>query len=160
TLTIMCGGDQELFDFVKPIFEVMGQTIVLQGAPGAGQHTKMCNQISLAANMVGVMEYIAYAKMTGLDAKRVMESIGNGSAQSTAMNVYAHRIFNGDLEPGFYIKHFVKDLKIAIEECEVQNIKLPGLLLAHNLYKTLEEEGLGQLGTQALIKYYEGESNE
>lgn len=159
-LTIMCGGEQEVFNYLTPIMEVMGTKIVLQGNAGAGQHTKMCNQIALASNMVGLMEYITYAQHCGLDPEKVIESIGEGSAKSTAMGVYAPRIFTGDMEPGFYIKHFVKDLKIALDECEKMEIDLPGLTLAYTMYKKLEANDHGDLGTQALIKLYNGLDNE
>jgi 3-hydroxyisobutyrate dehydrogenase len=159
-LTIMCGGDQEVFNELTSIMEIMGTKIVLQGKAGAGQHTKMCNQIALASNMVGLMEYITYAQNCGLDPEKVIESIGEGSAKSTAMAVYAPRIFTNDMQPGFYIKHFVKDLKIAIDECEKMKINLPGLQLAYTMYKKLESNDQGDLGTQALIKLYEGNINE
>jgi 3-hydroxyisobutyrate dehydrogenase len=159
-LTIMCGGDQEVFDKLTNIMEIMGSKIVLQGNAGAGQHTKMCNQIALASNMIGLMEYITYAQNCGLNPEKVIQSIGEGSAKSTAMGVYAPRIFTGDMQPGFYIKHFVKDLKIAIDECEKMQIDLPGLKLAYELYKKLEDNDHGDLGTQALIKLYEGKINE
>ena len=151
-LTIMCGGDQEVFDKLTNIMEIMGSKIVLQGNAGAGQHTKMCNQIALASNMIGLMEYITYAQNCGLNPEKVIQSIGEGSAKSTAMGVYAPRIFTGDMQPGFYIKHFVKDLKMQID--------LPGLKLAYELYKKLEDNDHGDLGTQALIKLYEGKINE
>lgn len=154
TMTIMCGGDETAFNTMLPIFEVIGKTYILQGKAGCGQHTKMCNQIALAANMCGVMEYITYATKVGMDPQKVFESIAYGSAGSSAMTIFVPRIFNGDLNPGFYIKHFVKDLKIAIDEMQKLDTKLPMLEQACKLYETLENEGLGDLGTQALIKYY------
>lgn len=154
TMTIMCGGDQDVFDKVLPIFEVIGKTYILQGPAGSGQHTKMCNQIALAANMAGVMEYITYAEKVGLDPLKVFDSIAYGSAGSSAMTIFVPRIFNGDLDPGFYIKHIVKDLKIAISEMQAVGTELPVLNLVMSLYEKLENDGLGELGTQALIKYY------
>lgn len=154
TMTIMCGGEENTFNTVLPIFEVIGKTYILQGKAGSGQHTKMCNQIALAANMCGVMEYITYATKVGMDPQKVFESIAYGSAGSSAMTIFVPRIFNGDLDPGFYIKHFVKDLKIAIDEMKKLDTTLPTLQLACNLYEKLENDGLGDLGTQALIKYY------
>ncbi len=115
----------------------------------------MMNQIALAGSILGAMELVAYAKMINMDPKQVLESVKYGAAGSVAMDVYLPRIFAGDFEPGFYIKHFTKDLKIAIDECNEHNIKLPGLEAAFKLYKNLEKQGLGDLGTQALIKAYE-----
>ncbi len=154
-LTIMCGGELDVYNKVLPIFKLMGSTIVLQGAPGAGQHTKMCNQIALAGCMLGMVEYIKYAQVNGLDPEKVLKSIGLGSASSTAMDVYAPRIFRDDMEPGFYLKHFVKDLKIAITTMNNQGKTLPGTELVYKLYSELETQGLGEKGTQALIKYFD-----
>ena len=114
TLSIMIGGDREAFENLKPIFGLMGKNIVLQGGAGAGQHTKMCNQIAIASNIMGVCEALVYAKKSGLDPKTVLKSIGAGGAASWQLSAYAPRILKGDFAPGFYIKHFVKDMKIAL----------------------------------------------
>lgn len=155
TLTIMCGGTEEAFKQVSPIFDAIGDKAILQGSAGSGQHTKMMNQIALAGSVIGAIELLVYADTMQMDARQVLESVKYGAAGSSAMNVYCERILNGDYEPGFYIKHYVKDLKIALEECEKQNLQLPGLKLAYELYKKLEDAGDGDLGTQALIKAYQ-----
>ena len=157
TLTIMVGGCETTFNIVRPIFDVIGKTVVLQGKSGSGQHTKMCNQIALAGNMLGAIELIVYAKHAGLDPNLVIESVNSGSAKSAALDLYASRILDNDYEAGFYLKHFVKDLSIAINEIKLAGIDLPCLNTAYRVYKLLEDDGLGELGTQALIKYYEGD---
>lgn len=153
-LTIMVGGDEVDFQKVKPLFELMGKNVILQGGPGAGQHTKMCNQIAIASNMMGVCEAIIYAEKAGLDAKRVLESIAHGAAGSWSLSHLAPRMLSSDFEPGFYIKHFIKDLSIALEEAERLHLDLPGLSLAKKLYDQLAKEGEENSGTQALLKYY------
>ncbi len=154
-LSIMVGGELQAFEKVKPLFEVMGINIVLQGNAGAGQHTKMCNQIAIASNMLGVCEAIVYAKKAGLDPEMVLESIESGAAGSWSLSNYVPRMLKGDFEPGFYIKHFIKDMKIALESAKEMGLKTPGLELALEAYKKLADEGKEDCGTQALIKYYE-----
>ena len=154
TLSIMVGGDVEVFEQMKPIFELFGTNIVYQGNAGAGQHTKMCNQIIIASGMIGVCEAIVYGMKSGLNVEDVLKSISSGAAGSWSLSNLAPRIIQGDLEPGFYIKHFIKDMKIALDEAEKMNLKLPGLELAKNLYVTLAENGYENKGTQALFKYY------
>ncbi len=154
TLSIMVGGDREAFEEVKPIFEAIGKNIVLQGKAGAGQHTKMSNQIAIASNMIGVCEAMAYAKKAGLDPKLVLKSIESGAAGSWSLSNLAPRMLDGDFRPGFYIKHFIKDMKIALESAEEMGLKTPGLKLALSLYEELAEKGEEDSGTQALFKYY------
>lgn len=154
TLSIMVGGDKEAFEEVRPIFEAMGKNIVLQGKAGAGQHTKMSNQIAIASNMIGVAEAMAYAKKAGLDPKLVLKSIESGAAGSWSLSNLAPRMLEGDFRPGFYIKHFIKDMKIALESAEEMGLKTPGLKLALSLYEELAEKGEEDSGTQALFKYY------
>ncbi|MFC7394083.1 NAD(P)-dependent oxidoreductase [Scopulibacillus cellulosilyticus] len=151
-LAIMVGGDQEDFEAMKPIFEILGKNIVLQGKPGAGQHTKMSNQIAIASNMIGVCEAVIYAKKAGLDPNKVLKSIETGAAGSWSLSNLAPRMISGDFYPGFYIKHFLKDMKIALEEAKVIGLKTPGLKLAKSLYDELEARGEGNNGTQALYK--------
>lgn len=153
-LTIMVGGVQGAFDRVRPLFEVMGRTISLHGGPGAGQHCKMANQIAIAASMFGLTECLAYAKAAGLDPARVIETLSGGSAQSWSLQNYGPRVLAGDFAPGFYVKHFVKDLRIAVTEAEAMGLDLPGLELAKRLYETLESGGGSELGTQALWLLY------
>ncbi|WP_078547509.1 NAD(P)-dependent oxidoreductase [Litchfieldia alkalitelluris] len=151
-LTIMVGGDETAYQACLPIFECMGKNIVLQGGAGAGQHTKMCNQIAIASNMIGVSEAIAYANKAGLDPENVLKSITAGAAGSWSLSNLAPRMISGDFHPGFYIKHFIKDMQIAIEEAEQMDMNTPGLKLAKSLYDQLEKTGEGDSGTQALYK--------
>lgn len=154
TLAIMVGGAEETFLKVKPIFEILGSSVVLQGAAGAGQHTKMVNQIAIASNMIGVTEAIIYAERAGLNPSRVLESISGGAAGSWSLSNLIPRVLKDDFSPGFFIKHFIKDMGIAITEAKQMGLDLPGLLLAEKMYQTLAERGLSEEGTQALIKYY------
>lgn len=154
-LSIMVGGDKEVFEAALPLFEAMGTNIVLQGGPGAGQHTKMCNQIAIASNMIGVCEALIYAKKSGLDPKNVLKSIETGAAGSWSLSNLAPRIINGDFEPGFYVKHFVKDMGIALESAREMGLDLPGLKLASELYQKMVDNGFGDKGTQVLYKYFE-----
>ncbi|MFW5788575.1 MAG: NAD(P)-dependent oxidoreductase [Spirochaetota bacterium] len=156
-LSIMVGGPQTAYDTVKPLFDLMGANIVLQGPAGSGQHTKMCNQIAIAAGMLGVCESMAYAKASGLDPETVLESIASGAAGSWSLSNLAPRMIGGNFAPGFYVKHFIKDLNIAIESAEAMNLDLPGLALARRLYVELAEAGGENDGTQALFKLYSGQ---
>ena len=149
TLTIMVGGDKDAFEEMMPVFEVMGKNIILQGGAGAGQHTKMCNQIAIASNMIGVSEAMLYAKKAGLDPERVLESIGAGAAGSWSLSNLAPRMIKGDFEPGFYVKHMVKDMKIALEEAEKMGLWTPGLELSKSLYDEIVRE---HKGTQVLFE--------
>ncbi|WP_432359697.1 NAD(P)-dependent oxidoreductase [Sporosarcina sp. UB5] len=155
TLSIMCGGKEQTFNEVLPILQVFGKQIVYQGEAGAGQHTKMCNQIAIATNMIGVCEALAYGKEAGLDAETVLESISSGAAGSWSLSNLAPRIIKEDFEPGFFVKHFLKDMNIALVEAEQMNLPLPGLQLAKEMYNELVEEGYGEKGTQVLYKQYE-----
>ncbi|MCM3144896.1 NAD(P)-dependent oxidoreductase [Brevibacillus sp. MER 51] len=155
-LTIMVGGDQEVFDAMEPVFRIMGTNVVLQGGPGAGQHTKMCNQICIATNMIGVCEAIAYAKKAGLDPEKVLTSIAAGAAGSWSLSNLAPRMIAGNFAPGFYVKHFIKDMGIALEAAEEMGLMTPGLALSKSLYEELAANGDADSGTQALIKWFEG----
>ena len=155
TLSIMVGGDEAAFDRAKPILDVMGGTVVLQGGPGSGQYTKMCNQIAIAAGMLGVCESMAYARAAGLDPARVMDSIEQGAAGSWSLSNLMPRAISGDFAPGFKVEHFVKDLRIAVRSAEELGLDLPGLEKAYELYRRLEESGAGEDGTQALLRMYE-----
>ncbi len=154
-LTIMVGGDAGAYERALPIFEVMGKTVSRMGGPGTGQHTKMANQIAIAGTMLSVVESLAYARAVGLDPERVHAAISAGSAGSWSMSNYGPRILSGDLAPGFYVKHFIKDLRIALAEAETAGIDLPGLALAKRLYERLADEGGAELGTQALWRLYQ-----
>ncbi|MBI0578303.1 NAD(P)-dependent oxidoreductase [Neobacillus cucumis] len=153
-LSIMAGGEREAFDAVRPILEQLGTNIVYQGEAGAGQHTKACNQIAIASNMIGVCEAIIYAEKAGLDPETVLKSISTGAAGSWSLSNLAPRMLNGNFEPGFYIKHFIKDMKIALDEAEQMGMDAPGLSLAKSLYEQLAEKGEENSGTQALYKYW------
>jgi len=150
-LVIMVGGDEPAFDRVLPLFESLGKTIVLEGGPGAGQHTKMMNQIAIASGMIGVCEALLYAYKAGLDLERALDTISGGAAGSWSLSNYAPRILRGDLEPGFKIDHFLKDLGIALSEAKAMGLDLPGTTLAEELYQAAAEQGYGQKGTHALI---------
>lgn len=154
TLSLMVGGDKEVFEKMQPIFELFGQNIVYQGVAGSGQHTKMCNQIAIASGMIGVCESMAYGLKAGLTMEEVLRSITAGAAGSWSLSNLAPRMLKGNLEPGFYIKHIIKDMKIALDEAERMNLQLPGLTMAKSMYDQLLAEGYGDNGTQALIKYY------
>ncbi|TVR46834.1 MAG: NAD(P)-dependent oxidoreductase [Puniceicoccaceae bacterium] len=154
TLSIMVGGDEATFARALPLFEAMGKNIVLQGGPGAGQHTKMSNQIAIASIMVGVAESLAYAKKAGLDPERVLQCIASGAAGSWSLSNLAPRALKGDYAPGFFVKHFIKDMKIALESAEAMQLPLPGLALARSLYEKLSAGGGDDEGTQALLRFY------
>ena len=154
-LSIMVGGEEQGFQKALPLFKLMGANIVLQGGPGAGQHTKMCNQIVIASTMLGVCEGLAYAKRSGLDPETVLQSIGSGAASSFALNNLGLRILKNDFAPGFFIEHFVKDMGIALSEAQRMKLDLPGLALASKLYQQLVAQGYARNGTQALFKNYE-----
>jgi 3-hydroxyisobutyrate dehydrogenase len=155
TLSIMVGGEEAAFERARPILEVMGKTVVRQGGPGAGQYTKMCNQIAIASGMIGVSEAMAYAGAAGLDPLRVMSSIETGAAGSWSLSNLMPRAIAGDFAPGFKIKHFVKDLGIAVESAQEMGLALPGLEKAYELYRRLEDGGAGEDGTQALLRMYQ-----
>jgi len=155
TLSIMVGGTQATFNKVLPIMKHFGENIVYQGEAGAGQHAKMCNQIVIASGMIGVCESLAYGLKAGLDLPTLLQSISSGAAGSWSLSNLAPRMIKKDYEPGFYIKHFVKDMKIALDESKKMGITLPGLTLAYDMYERLIEEGYGENGTQALLKAYQ-----
>lgn len=155
TLTIMAGGDETSFLAAKPLLDLMGTTVIRQGGPGAGQHTKLANQIAVAANLLGVVESITYATAAGLDPRRVLLSIGSGSAGSWQLANTAPRILDGNFNPGFYLKHFLKDLKIALDAARLMHIRLPLLELAEKLFDKASTDGMGELGSQAVFKLYE-----
>lgn len=154
-LSIMVGGDLEVFEALRPIFETMGKNIVLQGKAGAGQYTKMCNQISIASGMIGVSEAMAYAKKAGLDPSTVLKSIESGAAGSWSLSNLAPRMIKDDFAPGFYVKHFIKDMRIALESAKEMGLEVPGLELALSLYEKLAAEGQENSGTQVLFKLYD-----
>lgn len=155
TLTILAGGDEDAFNQCLPVFEAMGKTIRYEGRAGNGQHTKMCNQIAIAGALSGACEAIAYARSVGLDASLMVDSISTGAAGSAQLTNVASRILKDDFAPGFFIKHFIKDMNLAAEEAEDAGAKLGVLDYVLDMFNNLEAEGCADLGTQALIKYYE-----
>lgn len=150
-LSIMVGGDQAVVDALRPCFEAMGKTIIHQGGPGAGQHTKMVNQTLIASNMIGVCEAILYAYKAGLDLNRVLESVAPGAAGSWSLSNLAPRMIANNFDPGFFVEHFIKDMGIALAEANRMGIALPGMALAKQLYEALKAQGHGRDGTHALL---------
>jgi len=155
TLAIMVGGDEQAYQKALPIFEVLGNNIVWHGEAGAGQHAKLANQITIASNMIGVCEALIYAKKSGLEPEKVLSSISTGAAGSWSLSNLAPRMIKNDFSPGFFVKHFIKDMTIAVESAKDLEIDMPGLTLALDLYKQLADMGENDSGTQALIKYYD-----
>lgn len=151
TLSIMVGGDGEDVARVRPLLEVMGKTIIHEGGPGAGQHTKMVNQILVAAGMIGISEALLYGYKAGLDLDKVLEAVAGGAAGSWALSNYGPRMLAGKFDPGFVVEHFVKDMGIALAEARRMNLSLPGLALAQQLYVALMAQGGGRKGTHSLI---------
>ncbi|MGH7227524.1 MAG: NAD(P)-dependent oxidoreductase [Gemmataceae bacterium] len=158
-LSIMVGGDAEAVESVRPLLECMGKTIVHQGPAGAGQHTKMVNQILIASNMIGVCEALLYGYKAGLDLKTVLQSVGGGAAASWSLNNLGPRIMERNFEPGFFVEHFIKDMGIALEEAKQMSLPLPGLALANQLYLAVQAQGYGKKGTHALMLALEQLSN-
>lgn len=154
TLTIMVGGEEEIFHKCKPLFEAMGDHIVYEGKAGNGQHTKMANQIAIAGTIAAVCEAMTYAKSTGLDVETMIHTIKKGSAGSTQLSSQSPKILQEDYAPGFFMKHFIKDMRLAVLEAKDRGVELGVLEQVLGMYENLEKEGLGDLGTQALIKFY------
>ena len=152
TLAIMSGGDKETYEKVFPLFKLMGNNIAYMGKAGAGQHTKMSNQILIASTMIGVVESLLYAYKAGNDLNEVINVIGKGAAGCWSINNLGPRIVNNNFDPGFFIKHFIKDMGIALKEAKAMNLSLPGLALAYQFYISATALGLENLGTQGLYK--------
>lgn len=154
TLTILAGGDREAFEACMPLFKAMGRNINYDGGAGSGQHTKMCNQIALAGALAGASEALIYAQKNGLDARTMLDSISTGAAGSAQMSNVLPRVLEHDYRPGFFIKHFIKDMKLAAEGAADAGVELGTLNYILSMYEALADEGLGELGTQALVQYY------
>ena len=150
TLSIMVGGNKAAVDTIMPLFEIMGKNIIHQGKAGAGQHTKMCNQITIAGTMIGVCESLLYGHKAGLDLDVMLQSISGGAAGCWTLSNLAPRVVKRNFDPGFYVEHFIKDMEIALEEARRLHLSLPGLALVHQLYKAVEAQGHGRKGTHAL----------
>lgn len=151
-LAIMVGGEKQAFERILPLLQKMGETISLMGGPGAGQHTKMANQIVITGNMIGMVEALLYTQKAGLGLEAMIDIVGKGAAASWSLNNLGRRIAKGDYNPGFYIKHFVKDMGIALEEARRMKLSLPGLALVDQLYISAQALGMEDLGTQGLYK--------
>ncbi|MEZ0574585.1 NAD(P)-dependent oxidoreductase [Halodesulfovibrio aestuarii] len=155
TLAIMVGGNLATYETVLPLFEMMGKNVQRMGESGAGQHCKMANQILIAGTMIGTVESLLYAAKAGMDLDQVIDVIGSGAAGSWSINNLGRRIAKKDFDPGFFIKHFVKDMGIALEEAAKMNLALPGLAMANQFYVAAKAQGLENLGTQGLYKVFE-----
>lgn len=155
TLSILVGGDRQDYDTCLPMFEAMGTNINYQGKAGCGQHCKLANQIMIAGALSGVCEAITYAREKGLDLNTFLRSVSTGAAGSRQLDLFGPRIIEGDHAPGFFIKHFIKDMKLALIEANKSGIDLGVLSQVLANYEELEAEGYGDLGTQALIRFYE-----
>lgn len=154
-LAIMVGGEKSVYDKILPLFKILGENIALMGGAGSGQHTKMSNQILIASTMIGTVESLFYAHKAGLDRSSVIDIIGKGAAASWSINNLGRRMVQEDFDPGFFIKHFVKDMGIALDEARKMNLSLPGLALAHQFYISAMAVGLEDMGTQALYRVFE-----
>lgn len=150
TLSIMVGGDKDIVEALTPCWNAMGKTLVHQGGPGAGQHTKAVNQILIASNMIGVCEALLYGYKAGLDLPTVLKSVGSGAAGSWSLNNLGPRIMDNNFDPGFFVEHFIKDMGIALAEAKQMGLCLPGLALASQLYNSVKAIGYGRHGTHAL----------
>ena len=150
-LSIMVGGDEAAVQAIMPLFSAMGKNIVHQGGAGAGQHTKMCNQITISGTMIGVCEGLIYGYKAGLDLETMLSSISGGAAACWSLDNLAPRVLKRDFDPGFFVEHFIKDMSIALDEAREMNLSLPGLALVHQLYTAVQAQGHGRLGTQALL---------
>ena len=156
TLSIMAGGDKKIYEeIVLPLVEKLGRNITYFGEAGKGQYTKLANQIAIATTMVSVAESLKFAKEVDLDLESFFKTVSTGSGGSFSMTSYAPRILKGDYEPGSFVHHFIKDMKLALEECEKMNIKLPGLETTYKVYNELEEKVRKTSGTQAIAKWYD-----
>lgn len=151
SLSIMAGGDKNIFEYIRPLFNIMGKNIIYQGNAGSGQHTKMCNQIVIASAMIGVCESLLYSFKSGLNPETMLKSISGGAAACWTLDNLAPRILNKNFEPGFFVDHFIKDMGIILEEAKKMNLVLPGLALVHQLYIAVKAKGYGKKGTQALF---------
>jgi 3-hydroxyisobutyrate dehydrogenase len=151
TLSIMIGGDAKMAAALEPIWKTMGAKWVYQGGPGAGQHTKMVNQVLIATTMIGVCEALLYGYKAGLDLDKVLESVASGAAGSWSLSNYGPRMMAGNFDPGFFVAHFIKDMGIALAEARRMNLALPGLALAEQLYQATAAQGHARMGTHSLL---------
>ena len=155
TLSIMVGGAEADYKACLPLFEAMGKQVVYEGPAGAGQHTKMANQIAISGTIAGVCEALAYAEHAGLEPDKLLASISKGAAGSWQMENLMPKMVKEDYAPGFFLKHFIKDMKLASEEAENAGVHLGVLDYVLSMYEDMEAQGKGSLGTQALVQYYQ-----
>ena len=160
TLSILVGGEKEDYDTCMPLFKAMGTNINYQGGIGSGQHAKLANQIMIAGTLSGVCEALTYARSKGLNLQTLLDSVSTGAAGSKQLDTFGPKILECDYAPGFFMKHFIKDMKLALTEANMSNLNLDVLSQVLANYELLQAEGYGDLGTQALIKYYEKEMEE
>ncbi len=155
TLTMMVGGEEAAFNEIKSILDLMATTIVYMGQSGSGQHAKMANQVAISGAVLGMAESLSYAKHANLDLESMLKILTSGSAASWQLQNMGPRILNHDYDPGFYIKHFIKDMNIALDESQQMGAQLTGLALALSIYKQLQDDGHENLGTQGIFKHYD-----
>lgn len=155
TLSILVGGDEADYTACQPLFQAMGTNINRQGPAGCGQHAKLANQIMIAGTLSGICEALTYAKAQGLDLDRLVASLATGAAGSKQLDAFGEKIIAGDYAPGFFLKHFIKDMGLALSEAQAKGLSLEILEQALVNYRQLEDQGFGDLGTQALIKHYQ-----
>jgi 3-hydroxyisobutyrate dehydrogenase len=151
TLSIMIGGDADTVAALEPIWKTMGSKWIRQGGPGAGQHTKMVNQVLIATGMIGVCEALLYGYKAGLNLEKVLESVASGAAGSWSLSNYGPRMIAGNFDPGFFVEHFIKDMGIALAEARRMSLALPGLALAEQLYQAVAAQGHARKGTHSLM---------
>jgi 3-hydroxyisobutyrate dehydrogenase and related beta-hydroxyacid dehydrogenases len=154
TLAMMVGGDKNAFEIVKPILELFTNKIFYFGSAGNGQHAKMANQTVIASNLVGMAEGLAYAETAGLDMESMLEILCNGAAGSWQLTNNGPKALVDDFNPGFFSKHFLKDMKIALSEAETLGLKLPSLKTTASSFEEIVADGDGDLGTQVIYKKY------
>jgi len=159
TLSIMIGGDAAAVAAVRPLFEILGKNIVHLGEAGAGQHTKMCNQIVISGTMIGVCESLLYGKRAGLDLETMLQAIRSGAAGCWTLDNLAPRVLKRNFDPGFIVEHFIKDMAIALDEAKRMGLVMPGLALVHQLYLAVQAQGHGRGGTHSLMLALEKISN-
>ncbi len=158
TLTIMVGGDTQAFEKARPIFQRIGKNITYAGKAGSGQHMKAANQVAIAGAVAGVAEALAYGRSMGLDVQAMLDCISQGAAGSWQMSNNGYKMVRGDMAPGFYVKHYIKDMRIAAEESGQKGLELPVLRQVLSQFEAIAAQGMGDLGTQAVIHYYDAEA--
>jgi len=155
TLLIMVGGEKAIFDQVRDILYILGKNLFYMGKAGSGQHTKMANQIAVAGALAACSEVVVYAQKVGLNPTDVIQAISFGSGESYHLKMTSRKMISQNMQPGFYIRHFIKDMKLVQEQATLHQFELPILLEVLKMYEQLSQRGMGELGTQALIQHYQ-----